>query len=1215
MVEKNIKQILTEKFGANVHYVLELYEEYLKSPTSVSKNWSEFFENLVTNGNYRDKYSTDAVNRTQILKQKEIQPKIKFEDKNFSNVSNLKEELIPISGTSERLVQNMESSLSIPTATTFRTIPARLLEENRRLINSHLESTSGRKISFTHIISYAILKALKKHSSLNNTLTYIEGKPHLVKREKINLGIAVDLFKKDGTRFLMVPNIKSADELNFNEFVIAYDELINKTRNGKLTPEDFLNTTVTITNPGMIGTSASVPRLMVNQGCIIAIGNIEYPPEFRGFNQQTLSVMGISKVFNITNTYDHRIIQGAESGEFLRLVESFLMGNENFYEELFAELRISQKPLIWKNNEVDLQHSSFENSALMVKQSKLIQLINMYRVRGHLIADINPIFKNNFYYKELDPENYGLNIWDYDRTFYAVNIGGIEKATLREILEILSETYCQKIGVEYMHIQNPDERRWLQERMETTRNKIVLSNDLKKRILWKLTAAETFEKYLHSNYVGHKRFSLEGLESLIPALDYLINISGERDVEEISIGMAHRGRLNVLANIIGKPFEEIFAEFEENFDPDSTQGSGDVKYHLGASGEFQTISGKKVRVSVAYNPSHLEFVDPVLLGIVRAKQKIFNDQNKEKIIPVLIHGDAAFAGQGIVMETLNLSQLEGYTVGGTIHIIANNQIGFTTNPEDARSSPYATDVAKGIQVPIFHVNADEPEAVLLAVQLAFEYRNLFKKDVVIDIIGYRKHGHNEGDEPSLTQPLMYKIIKAKTSVREIYAQKLIKEKVISEEEKKFIESEVVACHNISYEKLKNLNTVFIQDKISPYSEEQIRQIKRVRKIKLEELKELLLKVTQIPDGFTPHPKLIKFIENRRSLIENPDAKNIDWASAEILVFAWLLKNGISIRLSGQDSSRGTFNQRHLKWYDYNSQKEYSVLSQFENQSVRAEAIDSLLSEAGVLGYEFGYSLSDPLTLTIWEAQFGDFANGAQVLIDNFIVSSFAKWGISSGLTLFLPHGYEGQGPEHSSARIERFLTLCAEENMRVTIPTTPAQFFALIINQAIEINQKPLVVFTPKSLLRHKLVKSSLKDLAEWNFKEIIDDETISDKTNIKTLLLTSGKIYYELLEERQKLNKKDVAIIRIEQYYPFNFEMMKQILVGYKNISKIKWVQEEPKNMGAWTYFVSRVWNKMEINIELEFVGRDESPSPAPGKMKIHEKTQREIIEKAFSD
>lgn len=1215
MNENKIKQKLIEYFGTNSHFVLELYEEYLKDPKSINRNWSDFFNSFQNNGSQAN--YTDDMNDI-LTNQRISEPnfnKAQISDKNAlqSDIYNIQGEAIPIKGNSEKLLHNMENSLTIPTATTFRNITAKLLEENRRLINSKLELMRGKKVSFTHIISYAILKALKKYPTLNFSFAYIQRQPYIVKKDKINLGIAIDLIKKNGTRFLMVPNIKNADDLNFAEFVDAYDELINRTRKGDIIPDDFFNTTITITNPGMLGTVASVPRLMINQGCIIAVGNIEYPAEFKGIEDKNLSMMGISKTFTITNTYDHRIIQGAESGEFLREVEKLILGEENFYEKLFEDLGISHKPLHWKSSNISFLQSHSDNTSLMIKQSRLIQLINMYRVRGHLIADINPLFKNNFYYEELDPENYGLDIWDYDRTFYAVNIGGIEKATLREILEILSETYCEKIGVEYMHIQNFNERSWLQNRMESTRNKIILDDNWKKRILWKLSTAELFERFLHSNYVGHKRFSLEGLESLIPALDYLINISGEKDVDEICIGMAHRGRLNVLANIIGKPFDEIFAEFEENFDPDSTQGTGDVKYHLGASGDFQTISGKKVHVSVAYNPSHLEFVDPVLMGTVRAKQKIYKDYNREKIIPVLIHGDAAFAGQGIVMETLNLSQLDGYTVGGTIHIILNNQIGFTTNPENARSSPYATDVAKAIQAPIFHVNAEEPEAVLNAVKLAFEYRNLFKKDVVIDIIGYRKHGHNEGDEPSLTQPLMYKKIKSKLSVKEIYAQRLINDKVIDEVEKELIDSEVIKCHNLSFSKQKELKSKFIQDKVFPYSKEFIKQIKANRNIEVQELYDILEALTLVPNDFSTHPKLLKLLENRRALIGKADLKAVDWATAEALAFALLLNKGISIRLSGQDSARGTFNQRHMKWFDFNNQKEFSVLSQFENEFTKAEVIDSLLSEAGVLGYEFGYSLTDPLTLNIWEAQFGDFANVAQVLIDNFIVSSFEKWGISSGITLFLPHGYEGQGPEHSSARIERFLTLCSGDNMRVVIPTTPAQFFALLINQALEINPKPLIVFTPKSLLRHRLVKSSLRELAEINFKEIIDDELLDDKQTVKTIILTSGKIYYELLEEREKQKKKDFAIVRIEQYYPFNFSSIKEILSGYSNAKRIRWVQEEPQNMGAWPYLISSVWNQINISIKLEFVGREESSSPAPGKMKVHEVTQREIIERAL--
>ena len=1214
MNRQEIQEKIIEQFGSNFQYVLDIYEEYLKNPSNIEESWARYFSNFIENGkNNREKNFDNRINYN--VEQSKISDILKKKNIELTQASELGE-VIPIVGPAAKLIENMENSLSIPTATTIRTISAKLLEEHRRIINSKLDLMNGGKISFTHIIAFAIIKALKKYPSLNNSFAYIDNKPYLIKKKDVNFGLAIDITKKDGSRSLLVPNIKKANELNFKEFVKQYDDLVERSRNGKITPEDFLNTTISITNPGMLGTVASYPRLMVNQGCILAIGAIDYPAEFKAMNERSLAMLGVGKVFYITNTYDHRIIQGAESGEFVREIDECLLGKNNFYEELFADLGIAQKPLRWQIDAEEIFASSSSSPSLMIKHARLMQMINMYRVRGHLIANINPLYHQNYYFKELDPEYYGLTIWDYDRTFHAVNMGGIEKATLREILDILTQTYCDKIGVEYMHIQNPEERGWLQEKMEPNKNKLIFSAEQKKRILWKLASAEIFEKYLHSNFVGHKRFSLEGCESTIAALDYVLNLAGEINFKEACIGMAHRGRLNVLANIIGKPYDVIFAEFEENFDPNSFQGSGDVKYHLGASDYFHTISGKKIKVSVAYNPSHLEFVDPVLLGIVRAKQKIYNDENRTKVLPILIHGDAAFAGQGIVMETLNLSQLEGYSVGGTIHIIINNQIGFTTNPQDARSSPYATDAAKAIQVPIFHVNGDDPEAVLAAAKLAFEYRNKFKKDVVIDIIGYRRHGHNEGDEPSITQPVMYKIIKSKPSVKEIYAKKLLSEKIISIEEKNEIEKQITECHNLSYEKLKKSPSVFIQDAVYPYSKEEIVKHKSFSlKTETSELYDILDKITQAPRNFEIHPKLKKFIEKRRELIGKPDLKEVDWATAEALAFGWLLTKGISVRLSGQDSSRGTFNQRHMIWYDYETQKEYQVLSSLITGNIKVETIDSLLSEAAVLGYEFGYSLADPLTLTIWEAQFGDFANGAQVLIDNFISSSLAKWNIASGLTMFLPHGYEGQGPEHSSARIERFLILCAENNMRICNLTEPSQLFSLLKLQAAQIDPIPLVLFTPKSLLRHPLVKSSLNELATWQFVEILDDPNAIDKNKIKTMLITSGKIYYELLEEKNKLNRDDIAIIRLEQYYPFNFELMNKIIKSYPNLQKIRWVQEEPKNMGAWTYLFSRVWNNLETNLKLEYVGRVESSSPAPGKTKIHNITQRQILENSFKD
>ena len=1199
LTEKQKEEL--EKFGANTWFVEYLHKQYEENPSELPEQWKKFFDK---DSGKKDNGKTEKANKSPIDLSQNI--KLPEPDKD--------DEVKVIAGSSAKILENMQTSLTIPVATSQRTIPVKLLEENRTIINKSLKKNDGGKISFTHLISWAILKAIKAIPAMNNAFTIIDGKPHVIQRKSVNLGLAIDIERKDGSRSLLVPNIKKAEKADFKKFWDNYEDIVDRSRKGTIDPSEFIGTSITLTNPGTIGTVGSVPRLMVGQGTIIAVGAIQYSAEYQAMSPSTISTLGVSKVMTITSTYDHRIIQGAESGMFLKEIHELLLGKDDFYEEIFEALRIPLKPLTW---ETDYQPGIFEGSANkeeVEKQARVLQLINYYRVRGHLVANLDPLGSKIPYHAELDPATFNLTIWDFDRNFITGGFGGAPTSTLREILDTLQKTYCEKIGAEYMHIQNPAEKIWLQNMMEPVRNVPDFDIDMKRNILQKLIMAETFEHFIHNRFIGHKRFSLEGSETLIPVLDILLNNASGQDVVEVVLGMAHRGRLNVLANIIGKPYDSIFTEFEDIRDPNSIQGSGDVKYHLGATGKYKTWNGKVITVSVASNPSHLEWVNPVVEGIVRAKQTRIEDRERRKIMPVLIHGDAAFAGQGVVAETLNLSQLKGYRTGGTIHIIINNQIGFTTTPEDARSSVYATDVAKMIQAPIFHVNGDDPEAALWVTKLAFEYRQIFKKDVVIDLFGYRRHGHNEGDEPGFTQPLLYEKIKNHFSVRNIYSGTLIKNKILTKEEVENMNKEIEEKLSESFDKIKKKSSIFKSDLPLAVSKEKIESVKPVKEtyIPEETLKQVVEGTTKFPEGFKVHPKLKKFLDKRRDLLNGLD--EVDWAFAETLAFGSLLLENTPVRLSGQDSVRGTFSQRHLALTDINSGHEYIPLNYMKKEQANIEALDSFLSEAAVLGFEYGYSTADPLALVIWEAQFGDFSNGAQIIIDNFIVASYEKWNLPNSIVMLLPHGYEGQGPEHSSARLERFLILCAEDNMQVCNVSTPAQYFHLLRRQIKHTVHKPLVIMTPKSLLRHPEAKSSKKEFLSGTFKEIIDDASADNKKKIKRLIFTSGKVYYELNKFRKDNKRDDTAIIRIEQFYPFKTEMIRDIIHSYSNADKVFWVQEEPKNMGAWNF----LWHRLqEISLpgqKIYYSGRPESASPAVGSAKVSNQQQEELIRNAYS-
>jgi multifunctional 2-oxoglutarate metabolism enzyme len=1211
------------ELGINSWLEDELYQQYLNDRKNVDQSWKEVFE---TNGGSAppEPQSPGTANGTHA-------PQATVTGQNGETAVRRSlpehhtvdgETLMPLRGAAARIAENMNQSLTIPLATSQRVMPVKVIDENRRILNEHRGLLGKSKISYTHIIAWAIVKSIRTNPSLNHAYAETNGQPFRVVRDQVNIGIAVDVAGKDGARSLKVPNIKDAAAMDFGAFVKAFDDIIFRARNNKLTVPDFEGTTISLTNPGTVGTLGSVPRLMPGQGAIIATGAIDYPAEFHGVTDQLRALLGLSKVMTVTCTYDHRVVQGAESGTFLGRLQALLEGEDGFYEQIFSDLKIPYKPVHWEpDRSVRVPGLRGAQQDEVVKEAAVLQLINAYRVRGHLIADFDPLGTEPVYHSELDPATYGLTIWDLDREFLTGTLMSDDDepqkmATLREILETLRQTYCGKIGCEYMNIQIPEQKRWLQLRMEPTGNRWPLDPPTKLRALERLVEAEEFERFLHTRFIGHKRFSLEGGESAIAILDEILDRAAATNVHEALIGMAHRGRLNVLANIVGKSMVQVFSEFE-GIDPDSTQGSGDVKYHLGASGVRKSSSGREIVVSVAFNPSHLEAVDPVVEGLVRPKQDRLGDTARERVIPILIHGDAAFAGQGVVAETLNLSQLEGYTTGGTIHLVINNQIGFTTNPDEARSTPYSTDVARMVQAPIFHVNGDDPEACIRVAQMAYDYRQTFKRDVVIDMFCYRRHGHNEGDDPSYTQPLLYRKIKSHPSVATLYAEALVRDSVIGEDYAARMRKRMNQRLNEIYDASKQSRERYQVQELSELDPEEVIAPRPNTAVDRAAIERVVHGVTTFPDDFHVHPKLEGFLKKREEILRGAP---IDWATGETLAFGTLVLERTPVRLSGQDSSRGTFSQRHLELYDSETGDRYIPLQHLAPNQARFDVYDSSLSEYAVMGFEFGYSVADPLTLVLWEAQFGDFANGAQVLIDQFIASAESKWGQPSGLVLLLPHGYEGQGPEHSSARIERFLTLCAEDNLQVVNASTPAQYFHLLRRQMHggpdrRGVRKPLILFTPKRMLRHPKAVSSLNDFTSGSFREVIDDTTGIELSRVNRVLICSGQVYYDVLAAREERKIDDVAIVRLEQIYPFQAGQIHDILARYPETADVVWVQEEPRNMGPWRFVQEQMQPVLESTERgLQYVGRAPSASPASGSLKRHQEELAEILDQAFS-
>jgi len=1230
-------------FGANIAFIEELYEKYRTDPSSVSASWREFFADyeprLADEEEVEERVAAVAGAGAPAIKPAPVAPPAPRPTP-VPPPPPAAGKPVALRGAASKIVANMEMSLAVPTATSVRNIPVKVLEENRRVINNHLALVGQSKASFTHIIAWAIVEAIKDHPRMNSAFAVQDGTPTRIDRDDVNLGLAIDIEKKDGTRSLLVPNVKRAQTMDFAQFLKTYNDLVRKARNNQLEVADFEGTSISLTNPGTIGTVASVPRLMPSQGTIIATGQIDYSAEYSASDPSVLADLGISKVMTMTSTYDHRIIQGAESGAFLARVHELLLGADAFYDHIYRDLRIPYEPVRWAKDRHRLHLGTTDPDEIVAREAAALQMINAYRVRGHLLADLDPLEYKVGKHPELDMQFYGFTLWDLDRDFVCGGLCGKQQAKLRDILDTLRETYCGKLAPEYMFIQETVQKRWLQDRMEPSRNKQALDGATKRRILQKLNDAEAFERFLHTKYVGHKRFSLEGAESLIPMLDYLFNEAAADGVVEGVIGMAHRGRLNVLANTLGKSYEQIFREFDGDVDPNSREGSGDVKYHLGAEGTHQTPSGSFMKLTLASNPSHLEAVDPIVEGMARAKQKLIADRNRSLVIPVLLHGDAAFAGQGVVAETLNLSQLRGYRTGGTVHIVINNQIGFTTGPESARSSVYATDVATMVQAPIFHVNGDDPGACIRAVKLAYDFRQQFHKDVVIDLVCYRRHGHNEGDEPSLTQPKMYKLIKEHRSVRKIYTEQLLRKGDIDPAEAEEWLNHYQGKLQEAFDRTKEQEAPHAQ-RDPLWTDEDVTGYQNAPSpdtaISADDLAKVRAALTSVPEGFTPHPKLKPVLAKRAAMAEGKEP--MDWGTAEQIAFGSLLVDGFRVRLSGQDVGRGTFSHRHAIVHDNITGQGYvplnalardskpspvaepvvieNVLTQQTNEpdaDVNLAVYDSLLSEYGVLGFEYGYSVADPGALVLWEAQFGDFMNGAQIIIDQFISSAEEKWGQHSGLVMLLPHGYEGQGPEHSSARLERFLTLCAEGNMQVLYPTTPAQYAHALRRQMKNNPRKPLIVISPKSLLRHPQAVSNVNELTDGRFEPVLLDVAFTGATSeeVKRVIITSGKVYYDLRQARDKANAK-VAILRLEQFYPFPQQILADALAQYSGATEIVWVQEEPRNMGAWPFLHERLLALLKDGQTLKYVGRPLAAAPATGSHHRHEEQQKALVERAL--
>jgi 2-oxoglutarate dehydrogenase E1 component len=1215
-------------FGThNAAFVQVMYEQYLRDPASVGSEWRELFDN----GRLAElPVIPTAARETGNVERETEQPVAPAPSQPTTFPASrvpLPAGAVPITGPAARLVANMTDSLSVPTATSFRDINATTLDTRRKALNAQL-AASGKKISFTHLIGYAIVLAAKHFPVMTHVFQDIEGKPHRVDPGAIGLGLAVDVEKKDGSRALVVPVIKHAEGMDFAAFHAAYEALVEKARTNRLMPDDFAGGTIQLTNPGTLGTVASVPRLMKGQGSIIATGTIR-------------DIAG-AKLITITSTYDHRIIQGAESGMFLRALDSLLQGEERFYDLVAESLNATGNVQREAGNVTAApEHAAVPTESAgsraprgsvpsfavplppeSVDDLKYVAaayaVVRAHRNFGHLAAHLDPLGSEPPGDPSLDVGRLGLTPEIMARIPADVLRIYVPGKTLAEALPQLRTTYCGTIAYEVEHIGSHDERVWLRQVIESGQHRRPLSADGKRQLLARLTAVDTFERFLHKAYLGQKRFSIEGLDMTVPMLDFTMELAAAHGTRKAVIGMAHRGRLNVLAHVVNVPYETILAEFEGGRREETAEsegwnaGTGDVKYHHGAEGTYRTADGKEVAVTLSPNPSHLESVNPVVEGRTRANQTTRTGRAPQHdgnvAVPVLLHGDAAFAGQGVVAETFNLARLRGYTTGGTIHLLLNNQVGFTTDPREGRSTDYSSDLAKGFDAPIVHVNADDPEACLAAVRLGMMYREKFHGDFVIDLVGYRRYGHNEADEPAYTQPMMYERIKQTPSVRQKYAEQLAREGVVDA-------AKAEADAQAAYQRL-----AAVQQAVK--SGQRGEEPQRIKKQSAPEpstavapdlLKKLNQELLAVPDGFTVHPKLLKQLERRRDGLTS--AAGIEWAHAEALAFASLLTEGTPIRLTGQDTERGTFSQRHLVLHDINTGKRQTPIQNLPDAQAPFELHNSPLSEYACLGFEYGYAVEAANALVLWEAQFGDFVNGAEVIIDQFLIAGLAKWGETSRLTLLLPHGYEGQGPEHSSARLERFLALGAEGNIRVANCTTPGQYFHLLRRQARHTEIRPLVVMTPKSLLRLPAATSQLDDLVLGKFRTVLWDKVRTWPEKITRLLLCSGKIYYDIVQSQRREQTPHVAIGRVEMLYPFPGSEIGEYARRYPNLKEVVWVQEEPRNMGARKFVLPKIRDVLPQAVTLLDVSRPERSSPAEGYPAAHKAEQERIVSAAYGE
>ncbi len=1163
-----------EKFGVNAGYVESLFDQWRTDAATVDPEWARWFER-----------SAPAV-----------EPGVKGPMETDEEMAE------PLRGVAAKIAANMEASLEVPTATTVRTLPVKVLDENRRVLNQHMAVRALGKASYTHLVAYALVRAIAERPNVQSRGELRDGKAFKVTPKHVNLGLAIDVPAAGGGRSLVVPSLKGSEVLNFREFYDGYQDLVERGRAGKLAAADFAGTTVTLTNPGGFGTQLSVPRLMKGQGLIVATGSIGVPPEVRAIAPAHRADLAISPVMTMTSTYDHRTVQGAESGLLLKRVEELLEGADGFWEAIFRDMRVPWSPFA-AARDTDIDHEGLSDAE---KQAKVWLLINAYRVRGCRLADLDPLEYRPDRLPSLDPSWYGFTIWDLDREFLTDGMCGKNVMTLREILEVLRETYCRRWGIEYMHVVNRERKHWIRERVEPRRNEQVFEQRDRKRLLKRLVKAENFERFLHTRYPGNKRFSLEGADTLVPMLGEILDRLADNGVERVVIGMAHRGRLNVLANIMNKSYERIFGEFEAVVLPSSTEGSGDVKYHQGQRGRYETPDGKAVEVVLSANPSHLEAVDPVVCGMVRGFQDRDGDREREKTVGVLIHGDAAFTGQGVVAETLQMSGLRAYGTGGTIHVVVNNQIGFTASPSDLHSTYSCTDIAKMIQAPVLHANGDYPESVLRAAHVAVDYHAEFGADAVIDMVCYRRRGHNEGDEPAYTQPLLYQKIAQHPTVRENYIELLVRRGAMTREE----------CEAVSEQYDEELRAALEK---SRGAEAQAADELEAFELRVDHegdwcdapspatgvaeprLVELIDRCNSMPEGHVVHPNLLRQLRRREDMVRG--GRDLDWGCAEALAFGSLVEDGVPIRLAGQDSGRGTFSHRHAVIRDQVTGADHLPLAHLAD-GAGFEAWDSLLSEEAALGFEYGYAAAKPAAMVLWEAQFGDFVNGAQIPIDQFLAAGESKWGQRVGPTLLLPHGYDGQGPEHSSARPERFLQQCAEGNLVIANCSTAAQYFHLLRRQGGDPARRPLVLFTPKSLLRDPRAASPVAEFAAGGFREVIG-EAEADPAAVRHVVLCTGKVFHDFLSAQPAERRREVAVLRLEQLYPFPRAALLAELERYPGAA-LTWLQEEPKNMGAWTHVRSFL---LELGRPVKYRGRPAAASPATGSYGRHQAEQAAIL------